>query len=396
MIKCFNSNSCSFEDTKKCFSPVDIVFIIDTSSSIGLHFETQIKFVKAVFGMFKHGPSRIAIITYGNGAHIFRRLKAFKQKEFLQELDSLLYDPHQPRETSIRDAVALGEEVLSTGEEYSSRVKVLITFVDQLLRVNDGWRMRVTERGIKVFSVNLRSKESTSDKPETDTSTTHTAEVASPVDLPLVLPQFLNLLCDRAAPKECFLPVNLAFLIDTHFFNENHQQLMFETLKSFIKEVAKGLGLSKTFSRLMVIYFNQEDTFLAIRYKGIRDDNHLNEVIDRMGYPPKTQGSTIASLPIKEKGVQIIVVAIGRSPSDRELLPLATTKENLYRVATFEQLSKTVQPLSIHICKQIDPKLCDIPTDVVFTVDASDAISLDELDQVKLFLKRSALSIGIG
>ncbi|XP_048579526.1 collagen alpha-3(VI) chain [Nematostella vectensis] len=283
---------CELIDTKKCFSPVDIVFIIDTSSSIGLHFETQIKFVKAVFGMFKHGPSRIAIITYGNGAHIFRRLKAFKQKEFLQELDSLLYDPHQPRETSIRDAVALGEEVLSTGEEYSSRVKVLITFVDQLLRVNDGWRMRVTERGIKVFSVNLRSKESTSDKPETDTSTTHTAEVASPVDLPLVLPQFLNLLCDRAAPKECFLPVNLAFLIDTHFFNENHQQLMFETLKSFIKEVAKGLGLSKTFSRLMVIYFNQEDTFLAIRYKGIRDDNHLNEVIDRMGYPPKTQGST--------------------------------------------------------------------------------------------------------
>ena len=149
---------------KQCSSPLDIVFVLDSSASIGeLSYEKMKDFVKTVANSLIIGPGKAfpAVIQYGTNATTAIRFTDYMNNtDFNKAVDAL---PYLRGETRIDKALQLASSELLT-EDSGARAgvaKVLVLLTDgQQSRAPDGVDLQkaatpLLSAGVRVFAVGI-------------------------------------------------------------------------------------------------------------------------------------------------------------------------------------------------------------------------------------------------
>lgn len=149
---------------KQCSSPLDIVFVLDSSASIGeLSYEKMKDFVKTVANSFIIGPGKAftAVIQYGTNATTAIRFTDYMNNtDFNTAVDAL---PYLRGVTRIDKALqlALSELLTERSGARAGVAKVLILLTDgQQSQAPDGVDLQKAARplfsaGVRVFAVGI-------------------------------------------------------------------------------------------------------------------------------------------------------------------------------------------------------------------------------------------------
>ena len=189
------------------------------------------------------------------------------------------------------------------------------------------------------------------------------------------------------APPPCSTPVDLAFIIDS---SGSIGRTNYKKQKNFVKEVAKTFGLSPNGSRAaMVLYSNSAS--VKARFGQYTDPKEFDGAVDSLPYErgltridkaldltardifaqsrsgvPKiamlitdgtqtaaadAKGLKEASEPLRQAGVRVLAVGIGRGVIKEELRLVTESDEDVVLVANFINLLLKLSNLISQVCR---------------------------------------------
>lgn len=189
------------------------------------------------------------------------------------------------------------------------------------------------------------------------------------------------------APPPCSTPVDLAFIIDS---SGSIGRTNYKKQKNFVKEVAKTFGLSPNGSRAaMVLYSNSAS--VKARFGQYTDPKEFDGAVDSLPYErgltridkaldltardvfaqsrsgvPKiamlitdgtqtaaadAKGLREASEPLRQAGVRVLAVGVGKGVDREELRLVTESDEDVVVAADFEDLLLKLSNLTSQACR---------------------------------------------
>eukprot|EP00794_Sanderia_malayensis_P005383 gene5383-6056_t len=238
-------------------------------------------------------------------------------------------------------------------------------------------------------------------------------------------------ICIASVPK-CQNPVSVGFILDSSGSLESE----YGKEKQFIKSMAEAFTIHETGSRAGVVTFSHEAE-LSIRLTDHKNTRDFQNAVDKIGFighttridkalllaknklmteaksgmprililltdGVQTQNSdalepAVIAKDIRDMGIKLVVIGIGRGVVKEQLLKIAGTTDNAFHVDDFDQLQSGtfISKVSKAACQKAeDVPDCAAVADVGFIVDSSGSLSR-EYGKEKDFVKEVASGLDI-
>ncbi|XP_068690493.1 collagen alpha-3(VI) chain-like [Montipora foliosa] len=403
----------------------DIVFLVDTSSSVGsLHFRSQKQFVKSMAKSLNVAPgkSRAAIVTYGASSD--RSDMHASLSTFEEAVDSSRYIRGRRRtHLAVNDA----DSLLQTSRPDAQKVVVLLSggresSSQDIATLKQSFRT-LRASGTKIFVIAIGSNYNEEDffpavERFEDIFTVSSFDT-------LVSQAWLT---SKSIAERTDLLVPRSFQADILFIMDSSADVSredYEKEKDFVVTLAKYLRLSPGGTRAGLLTYGYTPTLVAnydsydrlemfknATYKApyIGGSRRIDETFysasqlipsarkllpkiiiflaagkQEIGYSFDLEAS---KRKLQNHGAKMYLVAIGDGPSSDELYPVVKEKY-VHRVPSFDYLQRNALAIAQEVGKQEDPKIPEnfVGGDVVLIVDSSSDVSPFEFEKEKEFVK---------
>ncbi|XP_073236997.1 collagen alpha-3(VI) chain-like [Porites lutea] len=434
---------CSSAKIKKCPTPVDIAFLLDSSGSIGERsYETMKDFVKKVADAFVIGPSTTCagVIIFGSSATTAVRFAdATNNTVFNAAVDAL---PYMRGETRIDKALQLASAEL-LNHPSGARVgvaKVVIVLTDGG-QSNAPYAMDIQKAvapllsaGIRIFAVGIGK----------DVDDRQLRLMVDNKDDAIMVPSFDGLsvrarqlsiaACESSEIDPCDNTMDVAFLLDS---SGSLTPTQFQQSKDFIDLLAASFLKSKVGSRVGLIQFSIvpkikvwfsdqltherfQSVLRKVRYKGgytrldralmLADEKlftgkegvrkHIPKIMIVLSDgvntdTPDAVAFDAAVAPLHRAGVRVFVVATGNEEGRNNLYLLTQRKKDLYRTETYDDLALQLRKISRDTCESGALPRCEQVMDVSFIIDSSESVGLKNYQKLLDLVRNIAKSLEI-
>lgn len=434
---------CTSAALKKCPTPVDIAFLLDSSGSIGEPNYRKMKdFVKAVANTFiiRSGKTLAALILYGDTATTAIRFSDHASNvDFNAAVDVL---PYLGGETRIDKALQLASTELLT-ERSGARVgvaKVVILVTDgRQSRAPDGVELQkavepILSAGVRLFALGIGTEVNEKELQLIVERKDDVILVPSYDGLATRMRQLSIATCESSEIEACDNIMDVGFVLDSSGSLTTSE---FQQAKDFIELMANSFLKNKVGSRVGLMQYSilpkinvrfsdriTSEQFRSVldkvRYEGgyTRLDRALklaaqelfaNEEGSRKDIPrvmvvitdgintekPDSVALDTAVAPLKRAGVKVFVVCIGSEKGRDELYLLTEQYKDLYFVRTYDELTLQLRKVSKDICESGALPGCDQVMDVSFLVDSSESVGLQNYQKLLDFVRRVAKTMRI-
>ncbi|KAL4229816.1 hypothetical protein ACF0H5_010208 [Mactra antiquata] len=425
----FGFISLSTADKACPYKPTDVVFVLDGSGSEGVdNFRKQLEFVSNITEQFEIGPNqtRVALVTFGTKVH-----SQFYLNEITDKTDALnrINSTHYPNgETMTHAALNFVNYITLSSYHGGNRNvnKLVVVLTDgrsvepELTKIAAGFLKN--EPLVTVLAVGIGTSVNREELVDIASDKHHTFQVES-FDLLHTLQTELTdtacNICTEASTDVCFVLDSSGSEGADNFF----KQLMF--ISMLVNDFSFD-GLYKT--RVCVItfstasyteiYLNQFtdkhaliSNITTIPYRNGETMTHLGLRRAKMEFENSTALNKIAIVltdghstepdytyyqahALQRAGVDMYAVGIGDRVDGRELNVIASAKDHVFRVDSFDKLNDLHDVFASHLCNSVAGTT--VPTTSAPTTIATHAPTValsTESSTNPLISSRSTLSI---
>nr|WNX29080.1 CREWS-B [Colubraria reticulata] len=407
-----------------CHRRMDIVFLVDTSySMLATEFPLELEFVQDMIGQFDVSPSatRVAVISYSTGYADIFSLDQYQSSELMIEAVGKIHFTNGRRVDS-HDAIQHALDLLLRQPRNGAlRVIILIsagmaTDRQRTIQVADN----VRTKGILLFCVGVGWFLNTEELGHiaTQNSKRFVYSADNFDDLRAIskslVPQICAIPGHDVQSLQCLRPSDVVILVDTSY-DISHTDFLLQL--KFVQDLITHFDVSPQKTRVAVVSYSQgyreefsldqyqsADTMMfavenivstrggyldshdAIQHalkllirQSRNDAAHVIIYITHGRATLKDKTLKIADK-VRDKGILMFSVGVGREVDTEELKEIATekTKEFAHSVYSFHDLSTLSQTLGPKVCAAEIPIIervrCDGPAELVFLVDVSRSI----------------------
>ncbi|KAK2561274.1 Collagen alpha-6(VI) chain [Acropora cervicornis] len=385
---------------KDCRSAVDIAFVIDSSGSIGSRNWERIKrYVKSIVSKFEMGSSatRMAIIVYSTNPRVALLFSSFQGTDMVNKV---LDDMRWQRGSTYTDKallLAASSVFLASNGMRSNVPKVAVVITDGKQTTTGNYTnlsvasQRIKDKGVVVYAVGIGKG---ADRTELE-------QIASGTENVLISSSFKELQNTSTAGLSRYKGNNRGGLHDNNPDSGCHANTNIASIggnnwirmKRFVKSVVSKLDIGSSSTRIAAIAYSTNPK-VVWRFNDYQGKDMVNRVLDNMAWQrgltytdralllagtdlfqtfngmrvnvPKfavviTDGKqaknenytelSVASRGLKDKGVGVYAVGVGKSVSGTELEDIASGTEFVLRTVSFEKLSTTAEEVAKRLCR---------------------------------------------
>ncbi|XP_057306435.1 collagen alpha-5(VI) chain-like isoform X2 [Hydractinia symbiolongicarpus] len=373
----------------RCFSEVDVGFILDSSGSLRNSYDKEKELLKRIAGTFVIGQNqaRMSVVTFSYHASLSIKFSDYDgETDFFQAVDNI---PLMGYTTRIDKALEMAKDSMFN-EKNGARVgvpKILILLTDGSQSPSSDatdpavLAKKIRNTGINLLAIGIGKGINQTELEHIVGSSQSTFQAASfdEITTSNFITKVASGSCRKAKepPKpSCEAVVDVGFILDSSGSLRNE----YGKEKNFLKSMATTFGISENGSRAGVVTFSYY-TEHSIKLSDYTDLARFNEAVDRIplmgrttridkalrvaqkdlfsisngGRPgvPKilillTDGSQTPDADAEEpgdiadelrkQGITILVVGIGSGVNSTELAHIAGKTDNVFSAASFDQL----------------------------------------------------------
>ncbi|XP_078356380.1 collagen alpha-4(VI) chain-like, partial [Oculina patagonica] len=373
-----------------CTTKVDIIYLMDSSGSIGaVDFERQKDFVKDLARIFSVGPgaSRAAVVTYNDYPTVRSNFGDFDSTdEFAEAVESI----NQTRgRTRIDRALAKTSEMFESARKNVPKVLIALTDGSQTPDPDaialDVASQSFRDQNVRVFALGVGHQINVTQLRSMVESNSDVFLVDSFVDLLRKSQTIAEKACSEIV-SSCVQGVDVAFLMDS---SESITDEDFEREKTAVKEIARRFLRASPDSRAGVIMYSGRPE-LSIDFKSQTSLDNFQSAVDALTHTrsmtridlalryaaeslflnPRSSVSSIAVvmtdglqtpgpsveplgqavLPLRSKGVRVLAVGVGPRVDRNELKDLVTNQDDVFQMSSFQELLDKSNQLLEAVC----------------------------------------------
>ncbi|KAM9309153.1 collagen alpha-6(VI) chain-like [Pholidichthys leucotaenia] len=397
---------CDPKDCKKT-EKADIIFLVDGSGSVENDFESMQTFMKSLVNKTTLGKdlTRFGIILYSTGHESVYTLNQTSSKQHLFDAIGQLKPPLDYTYT----AEAMSFSLQFFGAGYGGRAEQQVPQI--LMVITDGEAngpasladASATLKNNKISVISIGIKDAKREQLEimTGNDKSKVFYVDDFKDLEKIYKKVSEVLCNETKP-DCEKG-DLVFLVDqSGSITEDNYNIA----KNFTQELVKSFNISQDLWRVAFAQFSddfQDDFYLNQFYskeevighiknmKKKGGETYIGKALDKIkGYFEKLRGSRQsegvpqnlvvvtdgdsyddvedAAIVLRDKGIQIFVIAIGKKHF-LQLLQIAGTPEKVFIVSSFDSMHLAKQKVIKEVCnkpQKTEPDPCSIDIAIGF------------------------------
>ncbi|KAI8783674.1 cartilage matrix protein, partial [Biomphalaria glabrata] len=411
-----------------CRRPIDLVFVIDGSNSLGeYNFNLIIQTVSNAVNSLVVGPNdtRIGAVLYSRTVTNFIPLQT-NAKLFIDYILQFEY----PDETTATDlGITKAVELLTSQKRNVPMTMIIITDGESDNRTKTKQEAEAAKsKGINIWGAGVGKG---LDMTELDNLATNGAQQTAFIEdfkeFSIQLENLTSTACNKIEVPVCRRPIDLVFVIDgSNSLGEDNFNLIIKTVSESVNSLVIGPNDTRVGA---VLYSRTVTSFIQL----VTDVDAFKKAILGFQYPDETTATDLGiekavdlltsqkrNVPMtmiiitdgesdnrtktklqaesaKSKGINIWGVGVGKGLDMTELDNLATNgAQQTVFIGDFQEFAVQLENLTSAACNKIEVPVCSRPIDLVFVIDGSNSLGEDNFNLIIRTVSEAVNSLAIG